>query len=136
MRATRQWVSKNPKAWDGYIVYRKSPRRQPGGSEFAEPGYELPLEWLATRASIRAAEERAAGRTLGDEGPRHVQSLAAVEEEGARRVGNVVHALAAGDDLAAAAALAVGHTQAAYGTSAVASFFNGPTTAATAFLGS
>ena len=46
------------RAWDGYIVYRKSPRREPAGEEFAEPGYELPVEWLAARASIRAAEAR------------------------------------------------------------------------------
>ncbi|HUF81734.1 MAG TPA: flavodoxin family protein [Burkholderiales bacterium] len=46
------------KAWDGYIVYRKAPRRQPAGSEFAEPGYELPIEWLAARAGLRAAQER------------------------------------------------------------------------------
>ena len=45
-------------AWDGYIAYRKSPRRKPAGAGFAEPGYELPLEWLETRAAIQAAERR------------------------------------------------------------------------------
>jgi multimeric flavodoxin WrbA len=43
-------------AWDGYIQYRKSPRSQPAGAEFAEPGFKLPLEWLATREAIREAE--------------------------------------------------------------------------------
>jgi hypothetical protein len=46
------------KAWDGYIVYRKSPRHAPAGEGFAEPAYELPLEWLDTRARITAAEAR------------------------------------------------------------------------------
>jgi multimeric flavodoxin WrbA len=46
------------KAWDGYIVYRKSPRHTPAGPEFAEPNYELPIEWLETRARIAAAEAR------------------------------------------------------------------------------
>jgi multimeric flavodoxin WrbA len=45
-------------AWDGYIAYRKSPRRQAAGSGFAEPAYELPVEWLEARAGIRAAEQR------------------------------------------------------------------------------
>jgi multimeric flavodoxin WrbA len=45
-------------AWDGYIAYRKSPRRKPAGPGFAEPGYELPIEWLETRARIQAAEQR------------------------------------------------------------------------------
>src|SRR3970282_2092364 len=46
------------KAWHGYIVYRKSPRKKPAGKEFADPKFELPIEWLATRAAILAAEKR------------------------------------------------------------------------------
>jgi multimeric flavodoxin WrbA len=46
------------KAWDGYIEYRKSPRRAPAGPGFAQPSYELPLEWLETRARIAAAQAR------------------------------------------------------------------------------
>ena len=46
------------KAWDGYIKYRKSPRRAPAGPGFADPSQELPLEWLATRARIAAAQAR------------------------------------------------------------------------------
>ena len=45
-------------AWDGYIVYRKSPRYQPAGKGFADPRYGVALEWLETRARIQAAEKR------------------------------------------------------------------------------
>jgi multimeric flavodoxin WrbA len=43
-------------AWQGYDQYRKSPRKRSAGSDFAEPAYELPIEWLETRESILAAE--------------------------------------------------------------------------------
>ena len=33
-------------AWDGYIQYRKSPRSQAAGSEFSDPSFKLPVEWL------------------------------------------------------------------------------------------
>ncbi len=46
------------KAWDGYIEYRKSPRREAAGPGFSEPLYELALEWLETRAGIAAAQAR------------------------------------------------------------------------------
>src|SRR6187401_2698921 len=36
-------------AWDGYVEYRKSPRTRPAGRGFADPTYELPVEWLETR---------------------------------------------------------------------------------------
>src|SRR5262245_57087111 len=45
-------------AWDGYIAYRKSPRRRPAGKGFADPKFELAVEWLDTRAKIQAAEKR------------------------------------------------------------------------------
>lgn len=45
-------------AWDGYIVYRKSPRKEPAGKDFAEPAFQLPAEWLRARANIQAAEKR------------------------------------------------------------------------------
>ena len=45
-------------AWDGYIKYRKSPRKTAAGAGFAEPNRELPVEWLETRARIAAAEAR------------------------------------------------------------------------------
>jgi multimeric flavodoxin WrbA len=46
------------KAWDGYIVYRKSPRKKPAGKGFADAKFELPIEWLDTRAKIQAAAKR------------------------------------------------------------------------------
>jgi len=46
------------KAWDGYIAYRKSPRKKPAGKGFADPNFALPIEWLDTRAKIQAAEKR------------------------------------------------------------------------------
>jgi multimeric flavodoxin WrbA len=46
------------KAWDGYIAYRKSPRTRPAGKGFAAPKFAVALEWLETRAAIRAAESR------------------------------------------------------------------------------
>ena len=45
-------------AWDAYRSYRKSPRTRRAGAGFADPECDLPLEWLATRAAIRAAERR------------------------------------------------------------------------------
>ncbi|MBM2804654.1 MAG: NADPH-dependent reductase [Deltaproteobacteria bacterium] len=46
------------KAWDGYIVYRKSPRKRTAGKGFADAKFELPMEWLDTRAKVQAAEKR------------------------------------------------------------------------------
>lgn len=46
------------KAWDGYNKYRKSPRKRRAGRGFADPEFELPTEWLATRDRIRQAEKR------------------------------------------------------------------------------
>ena len=56
-------------AWNGYDEYRKSPRTAKAGPGFHDPDYELPIEWLAARAAILAAEERqknpaSAGRVL------------------------------------------------------------------------
>ena len=46
------------KAWDGYKQYRKSPRTRRAGRGFADPEFELPIEWLATREKIRQADKR------------------------------------------------------------------------------
>ena len=43
-------------AWDAYDHSRKSPRTRPAGPEFADPSYELSVEWLNTRQEIRTAE--------------------------------------------------------------------------------
>lgn len=45
-------------AWDGYIVYRKSPSKRPAGEGFADPAFELPIEWLETRARLAQADAR------------------------------------------------------------------------------
>jgi multimeric flavodoxin WrbA len=49
-------------AWNGYIEYRKSPRTRPAGNDFSIKTFELPVEWLATRDAIRAAEGRQRNR--------------------------------------------------------------------------
>jgi multimeric flavodoxin WrbA len=46
------------KAWNGYDDYRKAPRTQPAGEEFADPAYGLSLQWLETREQIREAGAR------------------------------------------------------------------------------
>jgi multimeric flavodoxin WrbA len=49
-------------AWDAYHEYRKSPRTRCAGAAFADPDFQLPLEWLATRAAIQKAERRQRNR--------------------------------------------------------------------------
>lgn len=44
-------------AWDAYDDSRKSPRTTPAGPEFADPTYELSIEWLKARDDIRKAEK-------------------------------------------------------------------------------
>ncbi|MEY2527289.1 MAG: hypothetical protein QOE73_2060 [Verrucomicrobiota bacterium] len=43
-------------AWDAYEDSRKSPRTIKAGPDFADPEYELSIEWLETRARIQEAE--------------------------------------------------------------------------------
>jgi hypothetical protein len=45
-------------AWDGYIRYRKSPRKRVAGPGYADPTYELSADWLETRARIDEAATR------------------------------------------------------------------------------
>ena len=45
-------------AWKNYIEYHKSPRKRQAGEGFADPDYELPIEWLAARDAVRDAERR------------------------------------------------------------------------------
>lgn len=52
-------------AWKNYHAYRKSPRTRKAGRGFADPSFELPVEWLAARDAVRTAEraqKRAGGR--------------------------------------------------------------------------
>jgi multimeric flavodoxin WrbA len=45
-------------AWVTYDDYHKSPRTRKAGPGFADPDYELPIEWLEARERIREAEAR------------------------------------------------------------------------------
>ncbi|HEY7173191.1 MAG TPA: NAD(P)H-dependent oxidoreductase [Vicinamibacterales bacterium] len=43
-------------AWRSYDEYHKSPRKRKAGPGFADPEFELPIEWLETRERIQQAE--------------------------------------------------------------------------------
>ena len=43
-------------AWRSYSENHKSPRTRKAGPEFANPDYDLSLDWLAARDAIRVAE--------------------------------------------------------------------------------
>lgn len=45
-------------AWEAYHAYRKSPRKRKAGPGFADPEYQLPVEWLEARDAILAAGRR------------------------------------------------------------------------------
>jgi multimeric flavodoxin WrbA len=45
-------------AWKNYDEYHKSPRKRKAGPGFADPEFELPLEWLETREAILSAERK------------------------------------------------------------------------------
>jgi len=45
-------------AWKSYDDYNKSPRTRKAGPGFADPNYDLSVEWLETRAAIDAAERK------------------------------------------------------------------------------
>jgi hypothetical protein len=50
-------------AWDAYEHSRKAPRTRKAGNEFADPDYDLSVDWLAARAAIADARRRHADRT-------------------------------------------------------------------------
>src|SRR3954447_17206265 len=50
-------------AWDAYSHSRKAPVTRRGGPGFADPEYEISVDWLAAREAIRAAQ-----RTHDDSG--------------------------------------------------------------------
>src|SRR5437667_1229992 len=50
-------------AWDGYDADRKWPRTRKAGRGFADPKFELSVEWLETRKRLRAAEKRQKNRS-------------------------------------------------------------------------
>ncbi len=45
-------------AWKNYDEYHKSPRKRKAGPGFADPDFELPVEWLEARQAILAAQQR------------------------------------------------------------------------------
>ncbi|MDB5506169.1 MAG: NADPH-dependent reductase [Devosia sp.] len=45
-------------AWDAYIESRKSPITQKAGPGYADPDYDLSIDWISARAAIVAAEQR------------------------------------------------------------------------------
>ena len=45
-------------AWDAYSHSRKSPRTVKAGAEFADPDYDLAVDWIAARNAIHEAERR------------------------------------------------------------------------------
>ncbi|QFU15697.1 flavodoxin family protein [Microvirga thermotolerans] len=45
-------------AWDAYSKYRKSPRTQKAGPGFADPDFDLAVDWIAAREAILAAQRR------------------------------------------------------------------------------
>ncbi len=51
-------------AWDAYDDGRKSPRTRKAGPGFADPDYELSVDWLDARAAIHRAQTVHADRSL------------------------------------------------------------------------
>ena len=45
-------------AWDGYNDSRKSPRTKPAGKGYADPSYELSVEWSEASRAIKRAERQ------------------------------------------------------------------------------
>lgn len=45
-------------AWDGYTNSRKSPRTKKAGSGFADPNYDLSIDWIKARDEIVLAQTR------------------------------------------------------------------------------
>ncbi len=45
-------------AWGNYRGNRKAPNVRAAGAGFADPAYELSVEWRATRDALRAAERK------------------------------------------------------------------------------
>ncbi len=50
-------------AWDGYNESRKSPRTRPAGGGYADPSYELSVEWSEASRAIKRAEREQRSRS-------------------------------------------------------------------------
>ena len=51
-------------AWDAYEHSRKSPRTTKAGPEFADPDYDLSVDWYAAHEAVKAAQRRHEDRSL------------------------------------------------------------------------
>ena len=59
-------------AWRSYSEHHKAPRTRKAGPEFADPGYDLSLDWLAARDGIRYRRDAAPRLDAAPRGdPRH-----------------------------------------------------------------
>ena len=54
-------------AWDGYSNSRKAPVTRKAGPGFADPAYDISVDWLAAREAILTAQRR---HDAADETPR------------------------------------------------------------------
>jgi hypothetical protein len=45
-------------AWDAYADSRKAPLTRKAGPGFADPSFEIAIDWLNARAAIQAAQRR------------------------------------------------------------------------------
>src|SRR6266550_6162337 len=45
-------------AWDGYSNSRKAPVTRKAGPGFADPDYDIAVDWLAAREAVLAAQRR------------------------------------------------------------------------------
>ncbi|WP_293463448.1 hypothetical protein [Phenylobacterium sp.] len=45
-------------AWDAYSNHRKAPTTRKAGPEFADPAYDLSVDWLAAREAVLEAQAR------------------------------------------------------------------------------
>ncbi|HKY96076.1 MAG TPA: flavodoxin family protein [Kiloniellales bacterium] len=53
-------------AWQAYSAGRKAPQTRKAGPEFADPDYDLSVDWLAARDAIKAAQQRHDDKTGPD----------------------------------------------------------------------
>ncbi len=49
-------------AWNGYHLYRKSPRTRKAGGAYADPDYDLAIDWIDARDAIGRAERQQKSR--------------------------------------------------------------------------
>src|SRR5689334_6150062 len=45
-------------AWDAYAASRKAPRTRKAGPGYADPSYQIALDWLEAKAAIEAAQQQ------------------------------------------------------------------------------